>query len=145
MLIKIPLDIWRDIFDWLSKGDRRQLAPKFNKIGDAEFSDICQKWLHEWTKNVRLGNILILPPSTNELLKSAYLLVKTAYMYCPDRVDNNTGNDLTLPFAEVPMPDNIVDFNAIECRYLDANVLQLLHHIQPLPRHRFVIVLAQHC
>ena len=117
MLIKIVIDTWRDIFDFLHPKDRRQLAQKFNVLGDREFSDICQLWLHEWTKNVRLGIIFI-----HHRSEAAHL-----QCYNPD-----TGQWLFAPFADVPKPANIMDFRRIRFDFMDTTVLQFAHQIQPI-------------
>ena len=61
MFIKLSMmDVytWREAFDFLSPtGDRKKVARISSEMGDRQFSDVCQKWLHEWTKNVQLGPI----------------------------------------------------------------------------------------
>ena len=101
MLIKLVIDIWRDVFDWLTVADRKHLA-RISGFGDREFSGICQKWLHEWTKLVCLGLINIASPPPVELM------------------------------PEVEMPANIRDFKEIRIRHLDTNVLHFLRGMQPL-------------
>ena len=105
MRIKIVIDIWRDVFDFLSLADRKQLALKFNELGDREFSDLCQKWLHEWTKNVCFHKIFIGPFEVNR------------------------------PFADVELPDNVQTFKAIrlwQIGYLETPALHFLQRLQPL-------------
>ena len=128
MLIKISVDVWRDIFDFFHRNDRRPLALKFNEIWDYEFSDICQLWLHDWTKNVQFGPIKILPlKTTNGHLETTtrlqYFDPSAVYYYFVDG-----------PFADVPMPVNNRDFKRITFCYLDNTALQFVHRLQPLFR-----------
>ena len=111
MLIKISIDTWRDIFDWLSKEDRRELSLKFNEVNDREFSAICQKWLHEWTKDVCLKRLWI------------DLDGESARLLCRGQ---------EVPFAKAQLPANIRDFTRIIINHLDFNVLNFLRRVQPL-------------
>ena len=128
MLIKISIDTWRDIFDFFLPGDRRQLALKLNELGDREFSDICQKWLHEWTKNVCFGPIQIIvnPPPTPNVESAPYL-------QCWDQTGRSWKQE-AVPFADVELPDNIQTFEEIQLTFLDPTVLQFLHRMHPLFR-----------
>jgi hypothetical protein len=42
----MDLYYWFDVFDSL-RPQRRQLAELVIRLGNREFSEICQKWLHE--------------------------------------------------------------------------------------------------
>jgi len=76
------------------------LALKFNEVKDREFSNVWQKWLHEWTKNVCLEKLWIDGDWNTKLA----------------RLLNREQKD-EVPFAEVEMPANINDFEEIEIRF----------------------------
>jgi hypothetical protein len=73
---------------------------KFNEVKDREFSNVWQKWLHEWTKNVCLEKLWIDSDRDSKLTR--------LFTRAPG----------TFPFAEVEMPANINDFKGIEIRFL---------------------------
>ena len=131
MLIKISFDIWRDVFDCLSLTDRQGLAIKFNELGDREFSELYQKWLHEWTKNVCLRPLRITREKAAKSIQEEQhgslenVNMELAHLRC-------LGQAQAVPFAETELPDNIQDFKEIELWYLDATVLQFLRRMMPL-------------
>ena len=95
---KFSIDVWRDVFDWISPADRKRLSRKFEAFGDHAFSHIFQMWLHEWTKDVCLGKFWIDPGYDND---------KLACLRC---------SGLELPFPEAELPANICDFEGIRIR-----------------------------
>lgn len=140
MLIKLSIDIWRDIFDWFSSADRKPLALKSNQIYDREFCDICQKWLHEWTKNVCIGKLKIYSMFDS---KVAYLCVwGPAVQYSTSTACGTTHhesakliewwNPVNDSIAETELPINIGDFKEINLCYMDTMVLQFLRRMRPL-------------
>jgi hypothetical protein len=48
-----------EILDWL-RCHRVELAWKFSQLGDRQFSDICQHWLHDYKRNAIELDALIL-------------------------------------------------------------------------------------
>jgi hypothetical protein len=159
ILSKLSIDVWRDVFDFLGPTERKHLA-LISEIGDREFCDFCQKWLHEWTKNVQLGELLISPPPTTKWVRIGGRLerddeVKLAIL---QRLATQTSlwiprRKIPVPFAELEMPENIQGFKEIELRlaiipylsklsilglqfcnfsYLDSTALQFLRRMQSL-------------
>jgi hypothetical protein len=88
---------------------------KFNEVCDREFSDICQKWLHEWIKDVCLEGLEI--DTDGDDGKSVRL--------------RNQAPD-TVQFAEVEMPDNIKAFEWIRIRFSHIYSRKLLLEWKPL-------------
>ena len=125
------MDIWRDIFDWFSPKDRKQLALKFNGIVDREFSQICQKWLHEWAKNICIGELTI-DSDDGKMACMRYLDPEQVWPWPRQAV----------PFADAELPENIRGFKEIDCSFLDTTVLQFLRRMQPLFRN---VNLEIHC
>jgi hypothetical protein len=80
---------WRDVFDFLNPTRRnRKKLVLISAFWDRRFSSVCQKWLHEWTKNVApLGLVDIISPPPVE------------------------------PLPEVELPANIHDFTQIQFRF----------------------------
>ena len=118
--MKLPVEVWRDCFDWLSPKDRKQVARKLNDINDYEFINLCEKWLHEWTKNVCLGPLYI---------GDSGLACVQCWNEQMQRFELEE-----FPIAETEMPVNIKSFNWIIISYLDTKVLQFLRRLQPLFR-----------
>jgi hypothetical protein len=77
------------------------LALTFNEFGDREFSAVCQKWLHEWIKDVRIGELEI----NSKDGESARLQLKCWDRKCKLKY---------FPIAGVELPANIVDFTTIQ-------------------------------
>jgi hypothetical protein len=80
-----------EIFDFLIQ-HRRVVAEKISQFGDRQFSDLCQHWLHERTKNVHLNDLIIQVKIQSTGVKSSFKWIT---------------------FAQVPMPENIVGFKRI--------------------------------
>jgi hypothetical protein len=89
-----------DILHWL-RGYRREMAEKFNKLGDRYFSEFCQHWLHKGTKNVQFGRMEIYGYGSYHLF-----------------VD---GKRAKFPSLGQPLPTNITGFKAIRLRYIMFN------------------------
>ena len=126
MLIQLPNEVWMDILDWL-RGYRFILA--FSQIGDRQFNEIVQHWLHKWTKNVCIDldiKSLFFPyykPET-PMRSRACLFNLTERMW-----GHGHWSPLGFPFAEGPMPENM-DFRQINIEFLDAKVLTFLRQMQ---------------
>jgi hypothetical protein len=103
-LRKLPKEVWRDCFDWLSPKDRKQVARKLNDINDYEFINLCEKWLHEWTKNVCLGPLYI---------GDSGLACVQCWNEQMQRFELEE-----FPIAETEMPVNIKSFNWIIIRFI---------------------------
>jgi len=89
------------------------LAIKFNELVDREFSELYQKWLHEWTKNVCLRPLRITREKAAKLIQEEQhgslenVNMELARLRC-------LGQAQAVPFAETELPDNIRDFKEIE-------------------------------
>jgi hypothetical protein len=99
-----------DVLDFLREY-RQELAEKCNQLGDRMFvNDICGLWLHKRCRNVKLGYLYIEAKdvSSNDGLsqpkKRGQLIVWKSSTY----------GDVQVPFAEVPMPENITSFEKIK-------------------------------
>ena len=142
-MFKLSTDVWRDVFEFLLPGDRRKLAHLSTQ--DWQFSEVCQKWLHKWTKNVRLGPMLIIQP-TKWIRKRGERLARnvdgeSARLQCWNQGDKSRmkQEETAVPIAElgeVEMPSNIVDFSKIQCRYLDTQVFGFLRRMLMLSNHQ---------
>ena len=96
-----------EILDFL-RGHRREMAAKFNKLGDHAFSEIYQHWLHKYTKNVRLGFLCI--ESANVFDKDG----KTKTIGLLKVYDD--GRKVRVPFPQLPIPENVTGFRELEIR-----------------------------
>ena len=138
MIIKVSTDTWRDVFDFFHLTDRKHLA-LISELGDRVFSDICQKWLHEWTHNVRLGPLLISPPPAGSKRIRVRGRWEKAFLEpaCLQRLGETWAVmqkvlKVYFPFAEEQAPENIRDFKHIQIRHLDNTALQFLRRMQSL-------------
>ena len=106
-----------------------RLAHKFDECFDHEFSDIGQKWLHEWIKNIRIEKLKI----KAEENKAASL---HTYNWVAENMRWRWVNKAVVPFAESELPANIQDFKEIHIKisHADPTVLQFLRRMQPLFR-----------
>jgi hypothetical protein len=87
---------WRGVFDFVSPTDERKKVASISGFGDRRFSGICQKWLHEWTKNIRIDTLRI-------------------YRKCGElMVENGIKDQIAL--ADTELPANICDFRKIQIR-----------------------------
>jgi hypothetical protein len=51
---------WRAVFEFFNPTSvRRMKLAIVSGMGDRKFSNLCQKWLHEWTKNISFGSIFL--------------------------------------------------------------------------------------
>ena len=143
MLVKLSTDVWRDVFEWLLPADRRKLAQISTQ--DWQFSEVCQKWLHKWTKNVRLGPMLIIQP-TKWIRKRGERLARnvnpeSSRLQCWDYGEESwmKQEEAAVPILmleSVELSSNIVDFSEIECRYLDTKVFGFLRRMLMLSNHQ---------
>ena len=106
---------WRDVFDFVSLIDDRKKVALISGFGDRKFSGICQKWLHEWAKDIRIDILSIYKNDNGELVALNGKLDKVA-------------------LADTELPANICDFREIEIHFMDSKVLQFLRRMQPLFR-----------
>src|SRR5687767_2570550 len=94
--------------DWLHEF-RREMSVKFTQLKDRKFlNDVCQPWLHSYTKNVHLGKLYI--TSETVLNKEGQQEERGRLKVAID--DKKT----TVPFAQVPMPANIKGFKELHIR-----------------------------
>jgi hypothetical protein len=112
---QLPLEAWMEILEWL-RGYRRQLAAKINQLGDRTFVEICQHWLHKYSKDVQLGELwinyeIMFNNFDGELGKIPRLMVSI----------EDEPYKVKVPFAQVPMPANITGFVALHIRYISFN------------------------
>jgi hypothetical protein len=111
---QLPNEVWMDIMDWL-RGYRFLLT--FSQIGDRQFNEIVQHWLHKWTKNVCIDldiKSLFFPyykPET-PMRSQACLFNLTERMW-----GHGHWSPLGFPFAEGPMPENM-DFRQINIEWV---------------------------
>jgi hypothetical protein len=85
---------WRDVFDFVSPKDDRKKVASISEFGDCRFSGICQKWLHEWTKNFRIDTLRIYRNDDGQLM-----------------AENGLRDQVEL--ADTELPVNICDFRWI--------------------------------
>jgi len=98
--------VWREAFDFLSPtGDRKKVA-QISGFGDRRFSDVCQKWLHEWVKNIRIEKLEIKAEDNKAASLRAYKWDSQKYSY----------NKAVVPFAESELPANIQHFKTIHIK-----------------------------
>jgi hypothetical protein len=100
---QLPAEVWMDVLDWL-RGHRREFAAKCDQLGDRRFSQICQCWLHEHTKNVQLGCLRI--ESLKQFNKDARV-EEVAVLNTLAADQDGSCSPIRVPFAEFPMPENI--------------------------------------
>jgi hypothetical protein len=107
---QLSIDVWMDVLDFL-RGYRRELAEKCNQLGDRMFvNDICGLWLHKRCSNVKLGfleieaNDVSSKDGLSQPKKRGQLSVWKSY---------STNLPVQVPFAEVPMPENITTFSSL--------------------------------
>ena len=107
MQIQLSIDVWMDVLDWL-RGYRRELAEKCNQLGDRMFvNDICGLWLHKRCTNVKLGPLII---------EAKDVSAKDGLSTSKKRGQLGVWKSSTyvqVPFAEVPMPENITAFSSV--------------------------------
>jgi hypothetical protein len=76
------------------------MSVKFTQLKDRKFlNDICQPWLHSYTKNVQLGKLYI----TSETVLNKEGKQKERGRFRVNIEEKKT----TVPSAQVPMPANI--------------------------------------
>jgi hypothetical protein len=100
-----------DILDWL-RAHRREVAAKCNKLGDRTFSDICQNWLHnpKYTKNVQLGSLSV--RSENVLTDDGLQKIRGILKIRGPNLDG----PVRIPFAKVPVPENVSGFKQMDVK-----------------------------
>ena len=124
---------WRDVFDFISPtaDDRKKLA-LISEIGDRRFSGICQKWLHEWTKNVCLGPIRIHEPLAATKRTQNIGHPEMASLQFFDRNEGAWAQEVVpLSLMDPELPINICGSKEIFLYYLDSSVLRFLRRMQP--------------
>ena len=124
--INLPNETWLEIFDWLIP-DRKEVAAKFSELGDFQFSVICQHWLHEHIRNVRLGYLHI---CSDAPAKQRPTIDNNLVLRCSPDPGNVRWE--TVPIAQTPLPDNIVDIKTIRISFLNPEALAFLGRLQPL-------------
>jgi hypothetical protein len=93
------------------------MAAKFGLFGDRAFSQICQFWLHEYTRNVQLGNFCINSEhvfNKEAVAEQGSFLTIWHYKKEPNGTAEFLRNidiyrvPVRVPYAEVPLPANIM-------------------------------------
>jgi hypothetical protein len=95
---------------------RHQLGQIVPQIGDRRFAGIAQSFLHDEVDNkVTLGNIWINGPREFDVNGHPSLRVWPKYWYA--KPWRTISEQLVLPAADLPMPENIKDFVSLRIRF----------------------------
>jgi hypothetical protein len=99
---------------------RPKLAELVAQIGNWHFSTIAQYFLHEFTKNITLGEICIKQSRNGD----GPVVVKM-----DQEEEQDPESELELPLADVPMPKNISNFVDIYIRLAFSNYFSIIPNI----------------
>jgi hypothetical protein len=107
----LPLETWTDIFGFLPRPQLPELVPQ---IGDWHFAGKAQYYLHECGR-ITLGNLDIRRSTSWINRKNGLPVVKFYEDHYKYNAINNK-SDWEYPLADVPIPNNIIDFEGIHIR-----------------------------
>jgi hypothetical protein len=114
----LPLETWVDMFGFLHRPQLAELVPQ---IGDWHFATKAQYYLHECGQ-ITLGDLDI-RRTTSWINRDGPPIVKF-YEY-------NYQTGWEFPMADVPMPNNIIDFKTIHIRFSFDNKIGDICKVAP--------------